>query len=434
MAAFRYFPVGSSVVKVRQTDGGKFFWWARDFPLVNSGQYLRRRTRRWEQLLEDNGWPKSEMVNVFGVTYASLRKHKIAEIPSSSPVNSEQSLDTAVLLSLLTLTSSSKQAKDLQDPARQSLESMLSDVSGKLVLKFEVLLECDVNNGVVDLRIMHTLVASGIRNCKSIRHFLNLMQNQTSASMVDLLLACARAKLLHQSSVASAKLLESELSRKWASFESDPLQAKVRPLKGKKTHRRLDPSLKEALANVSACGSQNFELAKRLSGRAFASIKRLPTVTRLQEQKVAQLMSQQKRLTLMYATPRVSIALDCSRISGEKTLVAFLINLETAAPWHCWLPVQAVRDFAAQTDHHLQVASSALQARWAYGMQSLFQDFSSHHWKQSHVDEDEEEDEGTPCSKQPALGPQNRMSSHDLLVCLDNALRSVGLDLQAFLS
>ena len=431
MAEFRYFPVGSSVVKVRQKDGEKFLWWARDFPLVNGTQYLKRRTVRWQQLLEDNGWPKSSTANAFGVTYASLRKHKIQEVPASSQVDSEQSLDTAALLSLLALTSCSKQAKDLQDLARQSLESMLSDASGEIILKFEVQLECNVKNGVVDLRIMHLLAESESHNRKSLRRFLNLVQNQTSASLVEVLVASIRVKVLHQCSMEAAKLLESWLVTKWASLHSDPLQAKVLPVKGKKSNRRLDPNLREAFANVSACGSQHFRVAKRLGGRAFSEIKKLETATRLQEEKLAQLMSQQKSLMQGYSTPRVSIALDGSRISGEKTLVSFLINLDTAAPWHCWLPVQAVRDFAAQPDHHLHVAGSALQARWAYGMQSLFQDFSSHHWKQSHVDEDEEEE--MLCSKQPALGPQNRMSSHDLLVCLDNALRSLGLDLEAFL-
>jgi ABC-type Zn2+ transport system substrate-binding protein/surface adhesin len=134
--------------------------------------------------------------------------------------------------------------------------------------------------------------------------------------------------------------------------------------------------LKEAFAQVAAAGSQNLELAKRLGGRALDHVKKMPTTARLQEQKVAELLCNYSHAASEAAVPRVSISLDCSRVSGEKTMVLFMTHLEQA--WHLWLPVQAVRDFAAQAEHQLTRAAPALQSQWDQGLRSFLQDFSSH--------------------------------------------------------
>ena len=100
--------------------------------------------------------------------------------------------------------------------------------------------------------------------------------------------------------------------------------------------------------------------------------------------------------------------------------------------WHLWLPVQAVRDFAAQAEHQLTRPAPALQSQWEHGLRSFLQDFGSHRWKQECHEEEDSERQSLQKAGPAEDWQAARMSSHDLLVCLDNALRGVGLALASF--
>jgi hypothetical protein len=69
------------------------------------------------------------------------------------------------------------------------------------------------------------------------------------------------------------------------------------------------------------------------------------------------------------------------------------------------------------------------------GLQNFFRDFSEHTWKKSSGEPGQQASE-TALSKTrkstEGVAGNERMSSHDLLVCLDNALRSLGLGLASF--
>ena len=228
----------------------------------------------------------------------------------------------------------------------------------------------------------------------------------------------------------------------------------------------MDPALKTALSDVAGAGRQNLELAKRLGGRTLAEFKRLPTQTRLSEPEAAFSISLASACVSTLPLPRISLAMDCSRLSGEKTMVIFALFVDKPASF--WLPAQAVRDFAPQFEHNLQNVSPATNKRWVFGMRAFFQDFSAELWK-GLLDRDTTKEPGGQASEQPdgraseqpdgraleqpdgrasqaasnkqakslkqskAPAAPARLSSHDLLVCLDNSLAQVGLPLRSFL-
>ena len=67
-------------------------------------------------------------------------------------------------------------------------------------------------------------------------------------------------------------------------------------------------------------------------------------------------------------------------------------------------------------------------------MKALFHDLSEHVWKATMGDmEEEQSPDQKTANRAPASAKMQRVSSHDLLACLDNLLRSIGLDLAAFL-
>jgi hypothetical protein len=164
-------------------------------------------------------------------------------------------------------------------------------------------------------------------------------------------------------------------------------------------------------------------------------VKKLPSATELDQTRIAGLFSQRKFLVSQQAAePQISIAMDASRVGGEKTLVMFALHLQQN--WHLWLPPQAVRDFAPQAEHQLCSPGDSLQARWSLGLQNFFRDFSEHAWKKTSGEPSREASEKTKPARArnttEGVAGHERMSSYDLLVCLDNALRSLGLGLASF--
>jgi hypothetical protein len=269
-----------------------------------------------------------------------------------------------------------------------------------------------------------------------LKRFHNSLQNQDSTELTTFLVQAGKHGLLHSCSLSCAQLLDAWLTTQWETLSQDPLEAKAIPLKGKKAARRLDPTLKRAFSELAERGQQNFELAKRLgAARALEHVKKLPSAAALDESHIAGLFSQRKFLVSEQAAePQISIAMDASRVGGEKTLVMFALHLQQN--WHLWLPPQAVRDFAPQAEHQLCSPGDSLQARWSLGLKIFSKDFSEHAWKNTSGEPSREASEKTKPARArnttEGVAGHERMSSYDLLVCLDNALRSLGLGLASF--
>jgi hypothetical protein len=112
-------------------------------------------------------------------------------------------------------------------------------------------------------------------------------------------------------------------------------------------------------------------------------------------------------------------------VSGEKTLVLFGVLLESELRICFWPALQILRDFAFQHEHKLGKVEASLVDRWIFGMRHFFADLSSLQQGSQNCSA------GANLKTLPA---PNRMSAHDLLVALDNALRSLGYELVDFLS
>ena len=436
MDNFRYYPLDQGkVLKICLDDQLRTFWHARDFPLCNSSQYLARRTSRWQDFLKKAGWPEDELGNLFGVTHEALRRRNIEEAPEGVVTDTEQLLGSAALISLLTQSASLQAAgaSDLAARASDALRKLFSNVEGEVLLRGSIAVACPVLNCAVDLRAI--AAATAAEPCRKLKKFHNSLQNQNSEELTTFLVHAGKHGLLHSCSLSCAKLLDSWLSEQWETLGQDPLIAKAIPVIGKKTARRLDPTLRRAYAEISASGRGNLELAKRLgAARALEHVKKLPSATELAQEYIAGIFSQRKFLiSQQAAAPQISIAMDGSRVGGEKTLVMFATHLQQS--WHLWLPSQAVRDFAPQAEHQLCSPGDALQARWSLGLQNFFRDFSEHTWKKSSGEPGQQASETTLSKTRKSTAGatgHERMSSHDLLVCLDNALRSLGLGLASF--
>jgi hypothetical protein len=112
-------------------------------------------------------------------------------------------------------------------------------------------------------------------------------------------------------------------------------------------------------------------------------------------------------------------------VSGEKTLVLFGVLPESELRISFWPALQILRDFAPQHEHKLGQVEAGVVDRWIFGMRRFFADLSSLQQGSQNCSA------GANLKTLPA---PNRMSAHDLLVALDNALRSLGYELVDFLS
>ena len=435
MQDFRYFPLDQDLIlKVFRDEQLRLFWVGRDFPFCNSGQYLARRTQRWQEFLKKSGWPREALEGVFGVTHEALRRRKVEEAPEGVVTETEQLLRSSAMIGLLSQAASCQAAgaSDLAARASNFLGKLFSEASGEVHLQGSITVACPLLNGFLDLRAL--AAATAAVPCRTLRKFHNSLQNQDSVELKVFLDKAASHKLLHSCCLSCGQLLDAWLAQRWETLSQDPLAAKVVPSKSKRTAQRLDPTLRRALAEVAGTGRQNLILARRLgAARALEHVKKLPTATRLSEESIAALFSQRKFLTSQQAAaPQISIAMDASRVGGEKTLALFMIHLQQS--WHLWLPVQAVRDFAPQEEHQLCSPGDALQARWSLGLQNFFRDFTEHACNETsgELGPAAKAAENKTKKGQENLPGQDRMSSHDLLVCLDNALRSLGLSLASF--
>ena len=106
---------------------------------------------------------------------------------------------------------------------------------------------------------------------------------------------------------------------------ADPLRAGVEAVKGRKTLRRLDPAIRDAIADVGAVGPAALTLMQRTHSGLFQRFKKARTQLAV-DRKLAAYQAV-ARARAKAGPPRVALAFDASRVGQDKTLV-------TA----CWLP------------------------------------------------------------------------------------------------
>ena len=251
MQDFRYFPLGQDLVlKVFRDEQLRFFWMARDFPFCNSGQYLSRRTERWQEFLKKSGWPQEALEGIFGLTHEALRRRKVEEAPEGVVVETEQLLDNSAMIGLLSQAASCQAAgsSDLAARASNFLGLFFSEASGEVHLQGSVTVACPLLNGSLDLRAL--AAAAAAVPCRILRRFHNSLQNQDSVELKAFLDKAASHKLLHSCCTSCGKILDTWLAQRWETLSQDPLAAKVLPSRSKKTVRRLDPTLRRAAGRI----------------------------------------------------------------------------------------------------------------------------------------------------------------------------------------
>ena len=100
-----------------------------------------------------------------------------------------------------------------------------------------------------------------------------------------------------------------------------------------------------------------------------------------------------------------------------------------------WACPQTIRDFTETAESDPVIAVAASRDRWVYGMKNFFEDISDSLWWETTArmvgtDDPAQNDQGKPkFGKVPKL---QRLSSHDVMLALDNCLRSAGLSLAMF--
>ena len=146
------------------------------------------------------------------------------------------------------------------------------------------------------------------------------------------------AELIHQSLLAGAPLCQALCAAVAPAVDAtvaalagkdellaDPLRAGVEAIRGRKTLRRLDPAIRDAIADVGAAGPAALALMQRARSGLFERFKKARTQFAV-DRKLAAYQAV-ARARAQAGPPRVALAFDASRVGQDKTLV-------TA----CWLP------------------------------------------------------------------------------------------------
>jgi len=271
-----------------------------------------------------------------------------------------------------------------------------------------------------------------------------------SEGYVNLLLVgsvCLQARLdlqvVKQFSQSLADLWQQRLSHLWATLQTNPLAAGSLPERGPKRNRRFDPeALKVLLETASSGGSPALvALAKNFPGAAAwtKTIETRPEVRvsdaafRAKRVFVHQEIHKMRCYGANQLVPRLSIACDASRVGGEKTMVLFFTWLqEQISFWPC---PQTIRDFTETAESDPVVATAIARDRWVYGMKNFFEDISASLWWETTARMVGTDNPAETVDCEPKFGkvPKlQRLSSHDVMLALDNCLRSAGLSLASF--
>jgi hypothetical protein len=103
----------------------------------------------------------------------------------------------------------------------------------------------------------------------------------------------------------------------------------------------------------------------------------------------------------------------------------------------CWPCPQSVRDFAETAETDPGQAALLARDRWVYGIKNFFEDISASMWWETTKRMGGTEDPAQLLDAEGKLGkvPKlQRLSSYDVLVALDQSLRTAGLSLADFSS
>lgn len=124
---------------------------------------------------------------------------------------------------------------------------------------------------------------------------------------------------------------------------TDPLVAAVKPPRGPKGKlRRLDPCLRQAIADAAEAGPKAVELLKRSCSSVFKGLVK-PRAASGQDHWLLEYLGAIRAMVAHRLQdgfgPRCCVALDASRIGQDKTLLLALYHPGTGTS--CWLPPQA---------------------------------------------------------------------------------------------
>lgn len=438
---FRYVHIGPDITAKIFTRGDEFFAWARDFPICNLKQYLARRTRRWQSLLEDAGWSAAEAAASTSTSAAAARKQLRGSPDQLCNWSSEEQEVRLDALLFLLLHTSQRRSQAQGPEAGHTLAAIGADLQGELDIGVATLAACSVQQGIVDVQILHTMAAQLPNVDPCIIVLSRDIGPAARVSFADFSAAMYRAGMAKQWCQGASRLWATSLQLRWAELPVDPLFAGVQAPLGpsQRRARRLDPDLREVLAEVaSRGGARTMDLVERAAQKKIAGMTATRTWSTLVQGVVARAMHCYGAAATK-GVPRLSLAADASRVSGEKTLVSFAVWPGNQAS--LWLAPQIVRDFATQLNQSEDaVADEATVLRWECGMRLFFCNFDRTAWQQS----EEQADGGLEATEETAGGraPEEtdkiprlaRLSSYDLLVALDNALRSCHLSLRHFAS
>ena len=241
-------------------------------------------------------------------------------------------------LALLLLAKSASRANGTQENAAKALAAVLRrclpDEPAEIALRVgqgdgAVSFGIPLHNGGLDCR---AVLLAGEQNDvhKQWRQLLRRLRADTQQ--------LGLAELIHQSLLAGPPLCQALCAAAAPAVDAtvaalagrnelpaDPLRAGVEAIKGRKTLRRLDPAIRDAVADVGAAGPAALTLMQRTQSRLFQRFNKARTQLAV-DRKLAAYQAV-ARARAKAGPPRVALAFDASRVGQDKTLV-------TA----CWLP------------------------------------------------------------------------------------------------
>ena len=454
----RYLQIEEKVYKVIRTAEPAFFLEARSLPLPNIDQFHNRRLDRWHRHLQDYGWDAEELPGLSLdselARFRATRRNGEAEASAESTAP-EQSLRLEALLFLLLWRSCHRyrQRRDVepentfQAEAARLFESITKKLEGEIEFGSEIISACPVADGLVDIQVLHQLRNQGLGQAE--HHYLSsrLAAAASEAGLPTFLqvgAACLSARLSlqlpKQFCQSIAALWHQQLSEHWPTLPSNPLAAGARPLKGPKRKRRIDPEISKIFSESAASGGPQALLAlQRHSPAAAEWLGAVRTVNKhgagehAKHQHVQCEIQKIRSYGKRQYVPRLSIACDASRVGGEKTMVFLFTWLQEQIS--CWPCPQSVRDFAETAESDPGQAASLARDRWVYGMKNFFEDISASIWWETTTRMVGTDDPAQLLDSEKKLGkvPKlQRLSSYDVLVALDQSLRTAGLSLADF--
>ena len=447
----RYHNINGKVFKLHRTAEQCFFFEVRSLPLPNVTQYHGRRLERWHNKLLAHGWEESDLPRLTLTSELSrvrdARRKGLAEA-SAEQTAAEQCLHLEAVVFLLLVQSARQQAEPLpsSEDAIQFFDDFSRKIKGEIGLGRDLVAACSATNGLLNVQVLHALRRN--KQGESVHHWLSkklktVCCDEGNVTLLQVGCACLEARLdLHlmkQFCEGVAAMWHQHLSDLWPTLQTNPLAAGSLPERGPKKNRRMDPTAMKVLLETASSGGTPalISLANNFPGAAAwttnIKARTADAPRRAKQTFVQQEVHKIRSHGANQPVPRLSIACDASRVGGEKTMVLFFTWLQEQIS--CWACPQTIRDFAETAESNPVLAAAASRDRWVYGMKNFFEDISDSLWWETTArmvgtDDPAQNDQGKPkFGKVPKL---QRLSSHDVMLALDNCLRSAGLSLAMF--